>query len=173
MGDGLGQAAQNGLYGVVSMKDGHLIVPCEYDSIAYSVYGGSYIHVIKDGKFGFVNTVTGELTYLSSYVESVVSDYCQMATVQDLNGEYIVLTPMGELPEHYSEVKPQYFSSSESVVVRKDDKVGLVDWSGNQLIPLDGTYSDIYQLSMSKDGSVVVGCTMMDSPRFIVYKISH
>lgn len=152
----------NGKYGLID-RAGREILPCEYDQItdddgAYFV--GGYHPVIKDGKFGYVNR-SGEVTCDFVYAESAMNSIYRMpaAYLTDLSGNQIILSgAAGELPEKYAEVAVNTVNGCQLIAVGDgNDHAGLIDLYGNVVVALDGTYDDVYDLSLSKDGTLAVG----------------
>lgn len=161
----------NGLYGVVD-KSGREVLPCEYDEIFsdYSdlgLFANGYQLVSKDGKAGFVD-LNGNAVSGFTYSADVVKTYYQpFAYLQGLDGKYIVISPLGELTEHYVEVD---FERGRPVFCAENDNgaAGVIDLAGNVLIPFDGTFEDTYDFDISDDGTLACGRT---DDGFMVYKL--
>ena len=49
--------------------------------------------------------------------------------------------------------------------------MGVVGLHGEAIIPLDGTYSSIYNIEITNDGSVILGRTA--EGKYIAYKVSY
>ena len=153
----------NGLYGLLD-RTGREVMACEYDDIPYGdeFFEGDYQPAVKGGKFGYVNR-NGEVTCDFVYAESAVKSIYRMpaTTVADLTGSFIVLSgAVGELPEKYAEVSINSKNGSPLIVVENgSEQAGVIDLQGNVVIPMDGTYDDAYDLSVSTDGTLVVGYT--------------
>lgn len=161
----------NGLYGMVD-KSGREVLPCEYDEI-YSDYddrgffANGYQLVSRDGMIGFVD-LNGNAVSGFNYSADVTKTYYQpFAYLQGLDGKYVVISPLGELPEHYVEVD---FEKGCPVfrAENADGAAGVVDMAGNALIPFDGTYDDTYDFDISNDGTLASGMT---DDGFMVYKL--
>lgn len=165
----------NGKYGLID-RAGREIIPCEYDDIPLNdtFFDGGYQGVVKDGKFGYVN-LNGEVTCDFVYADSAVrSTYkAPFTSVTDLTGSQIVLSAaVGELPEKYAEVSINSTNGSPLMVVENaSEQAGVIDLYGNVLIPLDGTYDDVYDLSVSPDGTMVIGYS--GSHTYQVYHFSN
>lgn len=165
----------NGKTGLID-KQGHEILPCEYDEISCSeeILASGYQIVVKDGKAGYVNAqgqVTCDFTYGASNVDTYRSPFTGL---NDLEGNVIVLSgAVGELPEHYKSVS--FVSGCDTcpvfAAVNLEGKAGVVDLSGNAVIPFDGTYDDDYDFDISKDGTVIVA--RQDGGVYVVYTLSH
>ena len=115
---------------------GREIIPPEYDELGnyedrYLEYG--VISAVKDGKFGYLDA-EGNVTCSFTYAKDIVRNYGPVATVQNLDGTYIVLSgTAGELPEHYAEVN---MSNNARAFLAKtaDGNEILIDMNGKTLI---------------------------------------
>lgn len=165
----------DGKYGLID-KQGHEVLPCEYDEISCSeaFLASGYQIVVKDGKAGYVNAqgqVTCDFTYGSSNVNTYRSPF---TSLNDLEGNVIVLSgAVGELPERYKSAT--FVSSCDTCPVfaatNLEGNAGVVDLSGNAVIPFDGTYDNDYDFDISKDGAVIVA--RQGSGVYAVYLLSH
>ncbi len=165
---------RQGLCGLINRR-GQEVIPCQFDSsrsydwpAQMEKYG--YAAASKDGKFCFVNS-QGVITYQSPYDETIVKGSTGIIRyVQDLTGEYILLTPEGgELSTRYSEY-PQLFAGSKMAAVREDDgSISLIDIDGNTVV--NQTISGSSTVYMSGAGNLFFVYT--GSRQYAVYKITE
>lgn len=162
----------NDLYGVLD-KTGREVLPCVYDDIFIDyadlgLFANGYQMVSKDGKVGFVD-VNGNAVSGFNYSADVADTYYPpFVSLQGLDGLYIVISPLGEMSEHYAEVdfergRPVFCAQNANGVA------GVVDLAGNVLIPFDGTFEDTYDLEISNDGTLACGMT---DDGYMVYKLN-
>ena len=164
-----------GKYGLID-KQGNEVVPCEYDSIdcntTYLAKG--YQIAVKDGKVGFFDRNGNETTEFKYSAANASSTYYSSFTaLTDLEGNNIVLTcAAGELPERYADISLPYNDTSRVFVAVNDaGQAGVVDIFGKALIPFDGTYTRLYDLNVSNDGTVVLGSN--GSRTYTIYTIAY
>lgn len=133
-----------GNYAVVTLEGkaglidraGREVIPPEYDELgnsedSYLEYG--VISAVKDGKFGYLDA-EGNTTCAFTYAKDIVRNYGPLASVQNLDGTYIVLSgTAGELPERYAEV---YMSGNARafLATTADGADVLIDMNGRTLI---------------------------------------
>lgn len=130
---------RQGKYGLID-RSGREVIPCELDSSLRSDWAQQYarfgyIVATVGGKVCFVNSA-GQITYQTPYDESVVKGYRGVIRyVQNLTGEYILLTPEGgQLDKRYQEA-PDLFAGSPVCAVTEDDgSVSIIDIYGNTLL---------------------------------------
>lgn len=162
VGDFIGDYAhfsENRKYGLID-KTGREVLPYEYEfpsSGNNGYFEGGYQILNKDGKIGFANA-SGEITCEFKYAESILDSVYKMplTSLTDLEGKKIVLSgAVGELPDHYDDVR---IVSGSPVFAALDanGNAGIVDLYGNTLIPFDGSYDDIYDFTISLDGTVIL-----------------
>lgn len=127
-----------GKYGVID-RNGDEVIPCLFDSsIRWSemklLERFGVIQAAVDGKFCYVNR-EGEITYQSPYDESIIkgSTSCVLRYIQDLTGEYILLTPVGQLDERFTEVS-SLGDCPYCAVKALDGSYKVIDMLGNILI---------------------------------------
>lgn len=149
----------NDLFGLVD-KTGREVLPCEYDEIySSSADNGGYFDtgyqlVSKGGMVGFVD-LQGNALAGFTYSDSIAKTYYQpFAHLQGLDGKYIVISPLGEMTEHYAEVS---FDYGCPVFCAKNDAgaAGVVDMAGNAVVPFDGTFDSVYDFTISDDGTLI------------------
>ena len=163
----------DGKYGLID-KQGNEVVPCEYDSIDCSevFLGAGYQIAVKDGKVGFFD-VNGNETCEFKYSSAIASStyYSPFTSLTDPEGNTIVLTgAVGELPERYSgSLLPSGDICPVFKAMNGDGVAGIVDVNGTVLVPF--AYDNLYALSFSKDGTVVVGSKGIRS--YTVYTLSY
>lgn len=162
----------NDLYGVLD-KTGREVLPCEYDDIfidyaGLGLFANGYQMVSKDGKVGFVDVNGNAVSGFTYSTDAADTYYPPFVSLQGLDGLYIVISPLGEMSEHYAEVdfergRPVFCAQNVNGVA------GVVDLAGNVLIPFDGTFEDTYDLDISNDGTLACGMT---DDGFMVYKLN-
>lgn len=162
----------NDLYGVVD-KTGREVLPCEYDDIyidyaGLGLFANGYQMVSKDGKVGFVDVNGNAVSGFNYSADAADTYYPPFVSLQGLDGMYIVISPLGEMTEHYAEVD---FERGRPVFCAQDANgaAGVVDLAGNVLIPFDGTFEDTYDLDISDDGTLACGMT---DDGYMVYKLN-
>ena len=150
----------NGAYAVVERqgksglidRSGKEIVPCEFDRSYGSDWPSQmedcgYVVATVNGKVCFVNS-RGEITYQSPYDESVVKGYRGVFRyLQDLTGEYILLTPEGGVVERRFAEQPELFEGAAVCAVSEaDGSVSLIDYSGDTVLntPKENKYLSVY-----------------------------
>ncbi|MBQ2955678.1 MAG: WG repeat-containing protein [Clostridia bacterium] len=151
----------NGKYGLID-RTGREVMACEYDEITYgeTYFEGGYQIAVKDGKVGFVNT-SGETTCEFKYASNIVKSTYKMPMTHlaDLDGSIIVLSgAAGELDKRFAEVRIANSNGCPLFAGEPEEKkAGVYTLFGEEIIPADGKFDDVYDLNISHDGSVVVG----------------
>ena len=164
-----------GLYGLIELS-GAEIVPCMYDSIGYDQAGArnvGYIYAVKDGKGGFINLATGEETGFL-YSEDIDTDRACYIEVKDLDGSIILISAAaGKLPVQYKETREPYSDENNwntlAVVEAMDGKVGVINMWGEEVVPLSDSYSGTYSLTVSNDGTVILGSK--GGKNYVLYRV--
>lgn len=163
-----------GKYGLID-RNGTEVVPCQYDEInCYDRYfGAGYQVAVRDGKVGFVDLNGRETTEFKYGSSNAHSSYSPFTDLKDMENNIIVISgAIGELPEKYEEVS--YARSKDScpiLLVKKDGKAGAIDLYGNEVVALNGDYDSSYDLSVSNDGTLIVG--YLGSRQYRVYNLEH
>ncbi len=130
---------RQGKYGLIN-RQGKEIIPCRFDSersydwaSQMETYG--YVEASLNGKFCYVNA-KGEVSYQSPFDESVVKGSSGIIRyVQDLTGEYLLLTPEGGLLSTKYQESPQLFAGNRMCSVKEGDgSVSLIDIYGNTVV---------------------------------------
>lgn len=164
-----------GKYGLID-ETGREVIPCQYDEINCSntYFGAGYQIVVKDGKVGYVDQNGNETTPFQ-YSSSTASSYSSPFTYLDsLEGDVIVISAaVGEIPQRFKEISMASDRDSCPVICvsPEEDKAGVMDLAGNMVIPADGTYDDVYDFTLSNDGTLVIGHP--SSGVYNVYGLSH
>lgn len=146
------------LYGLID-KQGNVVVPCEYDEIPvvsyedYPFLHQGYQPVVKDGNIGIVD-MAGNLVYLSRYSEDVARTYnFPFISVEDTNGETIVISIAGEFQEHFTDAR--FYGNSQIFTAKNSEgKYVVKDISGNDVIP--PFEADYASFNVSNDGSLMM-----------------
>lgn len=142
-------------YGMINDK-GEQLAACIYDDMDYNGFKCGYLSVVKDGKQGFVALDGTENAFI--YPESAVKVYTPFAYVQQLDGTVSVISAAaGELPGRYADYKNMYDEAPFAVVQDSEGKVGAIGLAGEVIVPFDGAYDSLYDLDISKDGTLVLG----------------
>ena len=136
--------------GLVSLSDGSLCIPAEYDDILSSYYlptdetgTGSgyvafgYVGVLLNNKLCYVN-INGEITCQTNYAKGIADNYGVSAMLTDLEGKIHIIAADGveTVLEGYERVS--VMDSTAGMYYRVTDangKYGLVDWHGNIVLP--------------------------------------
>ena len=164
-------------YGLLDYS-GNEILPCQYDSLGYDLEGAAkmgYIYAVKDDKGGFVSLTTGQETGFI-YAKNAINQYAAFLSVDDLDGGKILLSAAGgKLDEKFSDVRCAYSykqtSNLMAVVQTLDGNVGVIGQFGEYIIPADGTYNYAYRLSISNDGTLILG--ERDYGDYIIYTVHY
>ena len=138
------RARKDGKYGIVRRDDGAVVLPIVYDSIDYSYSGAEFVCVTKDGKVGFASVVTGEDAYISPYSDSVATVYGMTGRVKDLTGEYLIITPYGQLEQRFTDVSLCYGGNAEIFLGEVDGETAVYDLHGVKLTD-GGSYGSVDQ----------------------------
>lgn len=152
-----------GLYDLINKK---LVVPCEYDDIHW--FGLStatrYVHngyacVEKDGKVGFVD-MEGNVTCEVKYLASGVTEHGCSLTLPDIDGSlYIIAADGTQTKTDFDEISEYSGGDGSLLVVKKGEDYGLVDWHGEEVLPLQ--YKS-YDIEITNDAdAVIVADTLM------------
>lgn len=142
-------------------KDENIIIPFEYDSLAYINKNKRLIIAEKNSKFGVIN-FEGEVIIPFDYefISSESNDYYLMVQ----KGNYLGCIDMNNeiiLPFEFNNIK----LGKDFAIVQKDRLYGMVDYKGNQIIPYD--YEKLVPFSEGKD---IYEISLSDNPTFIAHK---
>lgn len=168
-------------YGLID-RSGNVVLPAEYDEIisftrpddttASSFFPCGYQAVVKDGKLGYVDlngNVTCEFKYNASNIK--YSQNPNFATLQDLDGSYIVLSAaIGELPERFADVSMTTNWSECIAVQNAEGLVGVLDTNGNEVLPFTDGISMPSYYSFSRDGQMLA---LTASGNTAYYTLAH
>ena len=152
------------LYGLVD-ENGKEISPCKYTEIGYDLTCAKkvgYMYAVRDGKAGFISVADGTETGFE-YPAEAVRELAAWLKVEDkLNGViYAVSAAAGKLEGSWTDMQAPYanpgISSTLAVVADTEGHVGVIDQKGNEIVPLDGTFSNTYDLKVSDDGKAILG----------------
>ena len=129
-------------------SQGNVVVPVEYDKVKSSYNRPTtsessavmcgYAAVIKDGKVGFVDVTTGQLSCQPKYAEAAVEIYGCSAIVSDATGTQILVAADGveTVLEGYTKIRDlSYGSGYYYRATDADDNSWLIDWHGQVVIP--------------------------------------
>ena len=166
-----------GLYGVAD-KTGKEILPCIYDYMESDLEAAEavgYVYAGKDGKGGYVNLTTGREAGFE-FSRDALRDYAAFAMISDLDGSILVVSAAaGQLPAKYKDFRAAYSDVSVScplaLVQDAEDRAGVIGLLGEEIVPLDGTYDDTYDLDISNDGSLILG--RKDYGSYVLYRVSY
>ncbi len=164
------------LYGLVNLQ-GEEVLPCMYSEISYDLEIAGrrgYVSAVRDGKAGFVNLSTGAETGFV-YAPDVVREYSGFMKVTDLDGTVILIsTAAGKLPEQYADVQLRSEYSGTCMLAAVQDakgNAGVIGQYGEPVIALDGTYTQLYNIELSNDGTVAVGT--LGNRKYSIYRIDY
>lgn len=169
----------NNMYGMID-KTGKLIIPFELDDNLYAsgdtYFATGYQVVSKDGKLCWA-AADGTITFASDLGSGVsYRNYGAFACVQDNDGKYMIVTPLGQLAARYPEISGSYHSIGKLLAVQNDEQqAGVIGMAGEEIIALDGTYDNAYDLSISNDGTLVLGNVGYNNGLrdYILYTVSY
>lgn len=134
----------NGKYGLIDRK-GQVVLPAEYDEIpsyttpegnGYEYFSCGYQAVIKDGKLGYAD-LNGNITCDFKYAASNArySTNPNFATIQDLTGNYIVLSAAkGEIGNAYQDVSVSPSRATLISVKNSDGSIDVLDMQGDVVL---------------------------------------
>lgn len=139
--------------GLVS-RYGDIILPFEYENIYSSVYR-NYYYVKKNGKWGLVNKsnellLSFNFEFISNAVDKSLSDNLNYIVVQ--NGKFGKYNSNGQeiFPCIYDGITTWVEYGPDGHYVRIGNKYGLIDSSGNIVIPVEyEKIDDIYKSGLS------------------------
>lgn len=164
--DGYAPVKLNGLIGLYDIKGGKLAVPCEYDDVRYFGLGtiNRYMHngyacVEKDGKVGFVDA-NGTVTCEIKYAAGAVTQHGCSLSVTDMDGTVYLIAGDGvQTKTGFDEISKYSGGDGSLLIVSKGESYGLVDWHGEEVLPLE--YKS-YDLEITDNANaVIVGETLM------------
>ena len=166
------------LYGVTD-RNGREILPCAYDMLLTDYRGTAetgYVYAEKGGKGGYVNLETGEEAGFIYSKDAIDTRYACYAKVNDLDGSIIVISAaVGKLPVQYKELRSYYATRGihhrMAIVQDMQDRAGVIGLLGEEIVPLDGTFTSAYDLSISNDGSLILGRQNYGS--YILYQVHY
>ena len=166
------------LYGLVDYT-GKVILPCAYESMESDVEGAAmtgYLYVEKDGKGGYVNLATGKEAGFEYSKDAIRYSYACFAKVNDLDGSTILISAaVGKLPTKYKDMRAHYVDrnvSNQLVAVEDmEGHAGVLGLMGEEIIPLDGSYDDVYDFTISNDGSLILASKEWGS--YTVYRVNY
>ncbi len=166
-----------GLYGVADIT-GKEVLPCVYDYMESDLAAAAavgYVFAGKDGKGGYVNLSTGREAGFE-FSRDTLRDYACFARISDLDGSVLLVSAeAGRLPAKYKDIRAPYLdravSSRLAVVQDPEGRAGVIGLLGEEIVPLDGTYDNVYDLSVSQDGSLILG--MKDYGSYVIYTVNY
>lgn len=166
------------VYGIID-RSAQLVLPFQLsDSLSNSnvLFGSGYELVAKDGMLCWATPEDG-IVYTSNVPASINKiTYGAFARYQESDGLYALITPLGKLDTHYKDVRGATYSTARILIVQNNDKAaGVIGMAGEELIPLDGTYQSTGYLTLSTDGTVVLGNAGSNSGMrtYVVYQIDY
>ena len=130
---------ENGLWGICDSK-GKPVTECSYDSI-YSRYNSQIIYLVSNSKTGVATLKKGEIIPCEyNYLESLKHNFFLFKQGHKKG----VICPDGRILklDQYSDYKT---IEPENLVVQKDDKWGMLDREGEEVIPV--RYKEVRWLS--------------------------
>ncbi len=139
-------------YGLVDVT-GRELLPGEYDDIDYYFsrtmpYG--YVAVTKDGKAGFAS-LNGEDTSASFlYPADALSSRGMYYSAKGMDGKYIVITPHGEIPEHFEDVSFPRSGCPLFIGLSADGTAAVYGLNGERVIE-NPNWDRTYDISLSYD----------------------
>lgn len=167
------------LYGLLDLN-GNVIVPAEADEIARCYYvpsnegdssyvSAGYAAAFVGGKLAFYD-MSGKQTVEPTLSKDLVEVNGASATYTDLEGKKHILAADGVdtvLDEAHQEIRPLYHGSGLLYEFQDADyKKGLIDWHGNELLPIGQ-----YDLELSGDGRYLIDNTDYDAG--ILYEVDY
>lgn len=134
-------ANENGLRGLYSLDEHRLVVPCQFTDVIASetsvdqYINNGYICVEKEGKLGFVNALTGEVTCPPAYNSRIAKAYGCSLLFDGENG-FVLVAGDGTRTELFEyEEMPATNGDGYLLVAKKNGYYGVIDWHGNEKLP--------------------------------------
>ena len=160
------------LSGIIGM-DGQVIVPCQYEDIAYSDEGlfasGYNAAITPEGGLHFIDK-TGRVTASVDYALSS-SDYkgftynAPIVAVKNMGKFMIITATHGELSEKYDDISTPR-ARHTIIAVKKGDNWGCIDMAGNTVIPFEHRSAP----ELSFDGTMVYAQT--NDRQYVIYHLT-
>ena len=172
--NGYADVRLDGKIGIIDYT-GREVVPCEYDEIYCSEWFKSgYVIAVKDGKVGYLNK-NGEVTCEFKYSTDEVINHNWVPMIWKYNDDETVTVlsaAAGELPGRYEKVELERSDDGCPMFMAQvsEGKVGVFDMYGEEIIPADGTFDNVYDFQISYDGSVIVAA--LEFGHEVVYRMS-
>lgn len=136
-------ANENSLQGLYSLKEGKVIVPCEFGSVVPGegsidnyVHRG-YVTIENGGMRGYYNVAEGKISCEAKYDAGTVQNVgCSMYwKVSD--GVYKLVAADGvETEVQVDEMSPTR-GDGYLLIAKRGDYYGVIDWHGNEILPFE------------------------------------
>lgn len=169
--DGYASIRDNGKkYGIIR-EDGTLISDCVFDEINMyeKVPRSGYVPAVLDGKFVIVSLRDGSYVETGYAKESMKSAYAPFASKVGDDGKYTLFSGLGKIDRTFDKATVN-IDGLKFTRIQEGDGAGAVDMNGDYIIEPDGTYNDAYDMSLSDDGTVIVGAA---EDGYYIYRLEY
>jgi len=121
-----------GRYGVINIKN-EVIYPFEYYDIYNIPENEGYLRILKDGKFGLINSSDSKIIIPLEY-DDIIYSYSHTAVALK-DGKYGVINLRNEIIVPFIYEAINY--SDSGFTVYKDDLAGFIDRQGKEVLPTE------------------------------------
>lgn len=150
--------------------DGVIVVSCQYSDLNYLNAFKDYIAVSVGGNLGY-SDLNGNLVCQTNYPYGSFRVYNKFSYIKDLDGSYVLVTPMGQIDRHFAAVQIVYTAYGDIVGVQETTgEVGVIDIYGNDVLTPNGCYKYADNIVISDDGTVIVARNT-DTRSYEVYTV--
>jgi len=152
-------------------EDGTLISECIFDEINMfpAVIKSGYVPAVLDGKFVIVSLRDGSYVESGFHKDSVKSAYAPFASKVGDDGKFIIFSGHGKIDKTFDKATVN-IDGFRFVRIEENGSAGAVDMDGNYIIKPDGTYQDAFDMSISEDGTVIVG---RNEDGYYIYRLTY
>lgn len=171
--DGYAEVERDGKVGLIDLT-GKEVIPCEYDTISgFGYFIGGYTPAAKDGKVSYLDE-QGRTTYEFVDADEGLISYIQSPMVSMRNDDEtytVVSAAAGKLPQTFKTVNVTGEGCPMFSALLPNDQAGVFDLYGQEIIPANSSYKNVYCYNISDDGSVIVAQKSYSSD-YVIYQMS-
>ncbi len=158
---------QNDLFGLYSLKEGRLLLPCEYESIVTNKKGldpyvsFGYLIAVKDGAYHIISAETGETVRSfeprKDWVLTGLLYYCQRKS------SFNYFSPFSGKSDSFVGSLASSRGSGYLTAVKEEGKSYVMNWNGEKL-----TKKSKYGITITDDDHVII---QNDQKTYDLYKL--